>query len=113
MKKLLLTLVMLISTTLLHGMEMPERLDLQVAQPDHMVLTPLQSSQSKPFTFAQVYYYLSQSTDPDIARNIFFLQLELSNVDLKKLLQSYIVPKSLVKYIKVLIDSCGYPLASE
>ena len=112
MKKLLLSLILLASAQPLAGMETQKQLDLLVDQPQ---CTKLASSKIKsfPMTAAKTYHYLSHDLlIPEIAQQIFLLQLELSGVDFKKLSQSCEDTESLVRYIKTLIDSCGYPLAS-
>jgi len=68
-----------------------------------------------PISLAQTYHYFShdEQLPPEITRQIFFLHLRLNNVDFKELQQSCKDPSALVEYIKSLINSCGYPLASE
>lgn len=92
MNKLILVLITLISAQSLHGME----------------------NKPSPITFAQIYYHFSHNLlDPDIAQQIFFLQLKSSNVNLEKLSQSCENRESLVEFIKTLIDASGYSFASE
>jgi len=104
MKKLLLVLALLIGAGSLHGMEVQK-------QSDHMTLVS-SKVKSSPINPSQIYGQLSKLLLPEIAQQIFLLQLELSGVDFKTFSQSCENNWSLVRYIKTLIDSCGYPLAT-
>ena len=107
MKKITI-LFTLLCTGALNGMELKSNMMSRC-----MALTSSEIKPS-PITFAETYYHFSHDLLlTEIAQQIFLLRLELSDVDLKEFQQSYEHPESLVKYIKKLIDSCGYSLASE
>ena len=71
-------------------------------------------TQPSPMTLSQLYYHFSHDVlDPDIAQQIFLLQLMSSNVDLKKFPEFCQNSLLLLTYIMRLINSCGYSIASE
>src|SRR5262245_8923326 len=119
MNKLLLTLIILAGAGSLHGMEPYKQLDIG-EQPNCITLSP--ETKLSPITLPQTYHqlrlqYLSNEhfSLPEITQHIFSFQL--SGVDLaelpQKIEQSCKDPVSLVRYIRSLVNSCGYELASE
>ena len=115
MKKTIFLFTLLFAHAL-HGMEMQNQLNILVDQSQCIPLTPSKDKQS-PITLAQTYYHFSRPSHdlllPEIAQQIFWLQLgtvDLADLPLKIEQKS---PEPFVKYLETLIPSCGYLLASE
>ncbi len=93
MNKLFLTLA-IISSLSLSGMESPKQLT--------------------PITLPQTYYCLTAELLPEIAQHIFSLQFDLMSQNFQNtIIKNHNDPVNLVEYIKELITSYGYLLASE
>jgi ankyrin repeat protein len=98
MNRLALALVIITSSVSLCGMEMQDQLDLPV-------------DKQSPITFAQTYHHFSGALLPEITQHIFSLQL--GTADLADLPLNCKSPEPFVKYLEILIASCGYLLARE
>jgi len=74
------------------------------------------TNQLAPMILPEAYHQLKQFLLPEITSEIFSLQLRASNIDFAHLpiaIDYTTTPAMLMLPIRILIDSCGYPLAVE
>jgi len=118
MNKLLLMLVIIMNTTLLHGMEsnLPLRETCYGVMMSRRSETKTEEKPS-PITLSQTYHHFSEVLPREITQYIFSLQLKASNINLAKLSlkmkQSCEERHKFVGFVRTLISSCGYNLALE